>query len=77
MWGLRACCPSVSFLLSRRDILGGRAYRRNDALPNQTLEAQIGLAQFGALLTELRDLRTLGKRSQDGRVVGMVREAED
>jgi hypothetical protein len=69
---------SVSELFTvARDILGGRTYRRNDALPNQTLEAQIGLAQFGALLTELRDLRTLLKRSQDGRVVGMVREAED
>lgn len=52
----------MSFLLSRKVTVVGRTYRRNDALPDLALEAQIGLAQFGALLTELSDLRTLWEK---------------
>jgi len=33
--------------------------RRNDALPDLTLETQIGLAQFGTFLTELSNLGAL------------------
>jgi hypothetical protein len=45
--------------VSRGDVLGERTDRRNDALPNLTLKTQIGLAQFGAFLTELSNLGAL------------------
>jgi hypothetical protein len=49
----------VCQLLSRDDVRGETTDRRKDALPNLTLETQIGLAQFGAFLTELSNLGTL------------------
>ena len=50
---------SVSYYAARADVLGERTDRRNDALPNLTLETQICLAQFGAFLTELSNLGAL------------------
>jgi hypothetical protein len=50
------------------DILGGRTDRRNDALPDLTLETQIGLAQFGTFLTKLSNLGTLWRKKRVKRV---------
>jgi hypothetical protein len=48
--------PLRAVILGKKETHGG-----NDALPDLTLETQIGLAQLGTFLTKLSDLGALSK----------------
>ena len=71
IWGLRVCWLSMNVAWRYWE---GRTHRRNDALPNLALEAQIGLPQLGAFLTKLSNLRALCEKVLRGRVVKTVND---